>query len=148
MAHDHHHHHLPQSVNTAFSLGIVLNLVYVIFQVVMGLSIHSLSLLSDAGHNFADVGTLAISMLAFRMLKVKSSKQYTYGFRRASVLTALFNAMVLMVSIGAILYEAANRFLNPEQMPGLTIAWVAAVGIVINASSAFLFLKRKTKTLT
>jgi cobalt-zinc-cadmium efflux system protein len=149
--HAHHHHHDHSSklsnVNAAFIIGISLNLLLVIVQVVVGLFIHSLSLLSDAGHNFADVGALAISLLAFRLLKVKANKQYTYGYRKVSVLTALFNAMVLLVSIGAILYEAAHRFLNPEPMPGLTIALVAGVGIVINAVSALFFLRDKDKDL-
>lgn len=152
MEHSHSHHHHDHSaklthVNTAFIVGISLNLLLVIVQVIVGLFIHSLSLLSDAGHNFADVGALAISLLAFRLLKVKSNKQYTYGYKKVSVLTALFNAMVLLVSIGAILYEAAHRFLNPEPMPGLTIAIVAGAGIVINTVSALFFLRDKDKDL-
>jgi cobalt-zinc-cadmium efflux system protein len=149
MPHHHSHHHsgTTANVNAKFTVGIVLNLAFVVFQVIVGLSIHSLSLLSDAGHNFADVGTLAISLLAFRLLKVKSNKRYTYGYRKTSVLTALFNAMVLMVSIGAILYEAAHRFLNPEPMPGLTISVVASVGVLINTASAFLFFHDKDKDI-
>lgn len=152
MEHLHAHHHHDHSaklthVNTAFIVGITLNLLLVVVQVVVGLFIHSLSLLSDAGHNFADVGALAISLLAFRLLKVKSNKQYTYGYRKVSVLTALFNAMVLLVSIGAILYEAAHRMLNPEPMPGMTIALVSGAGIIINAASALFFLRDKDKDL-
>jgi cobalt-zinc-cadmium efflux system protein len=150
MAHDHHthhHHQAPANLNAAFIIGIVLNLLFVIVQVIVGLSIHSLSLLSDAGHNFADVGALAISMLAFRLLRVPSSRKYTYGYRKTSVLTALFNAMVLLVSIGAILYEAAHRFFNPEPLPGQTIAIVAGIGIVINAASALLFFRDRKKDI-
>jgi cobalt-zinc-cadmium efflux system protein len=152
MEHLHAHHHHDHSaklthVNTAFIVGIVLNLSLVAIQVVVGLFIHSLSLLSDAGHNFADVGALAISLLAFRLLKVKSNKQYTYGYRKVSVLTALFNAMVLLVSIGAILYEAAHRMLNPEPMPGMTIALVSGAGIIVNTVSALFFLRDKDKDL-
>jgi cobalt-zinc-cadmium efflux system protein len=146
----HNHSHtqaLPIQISQFFVIGIVLNLAFVAFQIIMGLKTHSLALLSDAGHNFADVGTLALSLLAFRLLKVKSNKHYTYGYKKTSVLTALFNAMVLMVSIGAILYEAAHRFLHPETMPGLTIAWVAVVGVVINGLSAWLFFKEKEKDL-
>jgi len=85
--------------------------------VIAGLFTHSLSLLSDAGHNLADVGALALSLLAFPLLKVKSNKKYTYGYRKKSILVALFNAMVLLVSISAIVYEAAYRFFNPEPIP-------------------------------
>jgi cobalt-zinc-cadmium efflux system protein len=151
MAHDHSHHHdhLPvlDHVNRAFIVGIVLNLLFVLVEVIVGFSVHSLSLLSDAGHNFADVGSLAISLLAFRLLKVKSNKQYTYGYRKTSVLTALFNAMILLVSIGAILYEAVHRYFNPEPVPGITIAIVSGIAIVVNASTALLFLRHKDKDL-
>lgn len=147
--HDHHHNHSVTltHVNTAFIVGISLNFLFVLIEVVVGLSIHSLSLLSDAGHNLADVGSLALSLLAFRLLKVPASKNYTYGYRKTSILVALFNAMVLLVSIGAIMYEAAHRFFNPEPMPGITIAIVAGIGIIINAVTALMFLRDKDKDL-
>ncbi len=147
--HTHSHDHaMPlTNVNKAFIIGIVLNFIFVIIEVIVGLSIHSLSLLSDAGHNLADVGALALSLLAFRLLKVKSNEQYTYGYRKTSILVALFNAMILLVSIGAIVYEAVHRFLNPEPIQGLTISMVAAIGIVINTVTALLFLRDKDKDL-
>jgi cobalt-zinc-cadmium efflux system protein len=111
------------------------------------LSIHSLSLLSDAGHNLADVGSLALSLLAYKLLKVKSTKEFTYGYRKTSILVALLNAMVLVLSIGAILYEAIHRFFNPEPVKGTAIAIVAAIGIVINTATALLFLRDKEKDM-
>ena len=139
--HEHHqHHHAPVAltyINRAFIIGITLNFVFVIVEVIAGLFIHSLSLLSDAGHNLADVGTLALSLLVYRLLKVKATERYTYGYRKTSIL----------VSIGAIAYEAFHRFMNPEPLPGTTIAIVAGVGIVINAFTAFLFLKDKEKDI-
>jgi|KBSMisStandDraft_5_1062788.scaffolds.fasta_scaffold00027_22 cobalt-zinc-cadmium efflux system protein len=148
--HDHHHHHhniVTSSVNTAFIVGISLNFLFVVIEVVAGLYIHSLSLLSDAGHNLADVGSLALSLLAFRLLKVKPNERYTYGFRKTSILTALFNAVILLVSIGAIAYEAIHRFFNPEPVPGTTIAIVAGVGILVNGLTAILFMRDKDKDL-
>lgn len=151
MEHDHAHHHNHSvtltNVNTAFIVGISLNFLFVIIEVGVGLSIHSLSLLSDAGHNLADVGALALSLLAFRLLKIRANENYTYGYRKTSILVALFNSMVLLVSIGAIMYEAAHRFFNPEPMPGTTIALVAGIGIVINAVTALMFLRDKDKDL-
>ena len=153
MTHDHkqeHHHHGPvelTNVNRAFIIGISLNFLFVIIEVIVGLYIHSLSLLSDAGHNLADVGALALSLLAYRLLKVKANDKYTYGYRKTSILTALFNAVILLVSIGAIAYEAIHRFLNPEPLPGFTIAIVAGIGIAINAFTAILFLKDKEKDI-
>lgn len=151
MEHNHTHHHnhsvVLTHVNTAFIVGITLNLLFVLIEVIVGLSIHSLSLLSDAGHNLADVGSLALSLLALRMLKVRANENFTYGYRKTSILVALFNSMVLMVSIGAIIYEAAHRFLNPEPMPGNIIAIVAGIGIVINATTALMFFRDKDKDL-
>lgn len=148
-SHAHHHDHsvILTHVNKAFVVGIVLNFLFVIIEAVVGLYVHSLSLLSDAGHNLADVASLALSLLAFRLLKIKSNDKYTYGYRKTSILIALFNCMILMVSIGAIMYEAALRFLNPEPLPGQTIAIVAGIGICINAATAWMFLRHKEKDL-
>lgn len=151
MAHDHdhshagHHHHVPEikSLNKAFIIGIILNLAYVLIQVIIGLNINSLSLLSDAGHNFLDVAGLALAMLAFKLAKSKSTETYTYGYRKASILVSLFNAVVLLISIGAIAYEATLRFKYPQPVPGKTVAIIAAIGIVINGVSAFMFFKDK-----
>jgi len=145
----HHHHHVVAltNVNTAFIIGIVLNFSFVIIEVVYGLLIHSLSLLADAGHNLADVGALGLSLLAFKMLKVKSSEKFTYGYRKTSILVALFNAMVLLVSIGAIIYEGVHRFFSHEQVKGLTISLVAGIGIAVNFVSAIIFRRDKDKDL-
>jgi len=152
MGHDHSHHdhsHVTTltSVNSAFIIGICLNATFVLIEAIYGFSIHSLSLLSDAGHNLADVGSLALSLLAFRLLKIKSNKKYTYGYRKTTVLAALFNAVILLLSIGAIAYEAFARISHPPALPGKTIAIVAGIGIVINFVTAILFLKNKEHDL-
>lgn len=152
MSHDHHHHDHSHSVvltnvSRAFIIGIVLNSLFVIVEVVVGLHIKSLSLLSDAGHNVADVGSLALSLLAFKLLKVKPNEKYTYGYKKTSILAALFNAMVLLVSIGAIMFEAIRKFRHPVALEGTTIAIVAGIGIAINFVSAILFTKNKDKDI-
>jgi cobalt-zinc-cadmium efflux system protein len=148
MSHD-HHHHAPTiiNLNRAFYIGIALNFLFVLIEVIVGLNIHSLSLLSDAGHNLADVASLALSLLAYQLVKVKPNEIYTYGYRKSTILVALFNAVVLLVSIGAIAYEAIHRFLNPEPLPGFTIAVVAGTGIVINTVTALMFLRDKDKDI-
>lgn len=149
--HDHSHSHShsikAENLTTAFYIGITLNFMFVIIQVIVGLNIHSLSLLSDAGHNLADVGALALSLLAFRLAKIKSNNQFTYGYRKTTILVALFNAMVLLASVGAIFYEAIHHFLYPEPTKGITISIVAAIGIIINTSTALLFFKEKDKDM-
>lgn len=124
-----------------------MNFLFVVVEVVVGFYIHSLALLSDAGHNLADVASLALSLLAFRLLKVKPNERYTYGYRKTTILVALFNAMVLLLSIGAIGYEAFQRIFNPEPLPGITIAAVAALGIAINGLTAYLFMRDREKDL-
>ena len=145
----HSHSHVPEitSINKAFIVGIVLNLMYVIIQVGIGLKINSLSLLSDAGHNFLDVAALALAMMAFKLSKSKSTDKYTYGFKKSSILISLLNAVILLISIGAIGYEAIFRFGNPQPLPGKIISIVAAIGIVINGVSAFMFFRDKEKDI-
>ena len=151
MSHSHHHHHshnphhlaeLSQA-SRAFVIGIVLNFLFVVIEVVIGLNIHSLSLLSDAGHNLADVASLALALLALRLSGVKPSGRYTYGYSKTSILVALLNAIILLISIGAISYEAIQRFIHPEPLPGMTISIVAGIGILVNSSTAFLFMRQK-----
>lgn len=145
----HHHHHAPKitSLNRAFIIGIVLNLGFVIFQIVVGFRINSLSLLSDAAHNFADVVALGLSLLAFKLASIKPTERYTFGYKKASILVALFNALVLLISVGAIGYEAILRFFSPEPQQGMTIAIVSGIGIMINTVSALQFFRDKDADL-
>ncbi|HEY2727423.1 MAG TPA: cation diffusion facilitator family transporter [Parafilimonas sp.] len=148
MAHNHDHHAAePQKANAPFIIGITLNFLFVVVEAVTGFYIHSLSLLSDAGHNLTDVVALSLSLLAWRLMKVRSNENYTYGYRKTSILVALFNAMVLMVSIGAIAYEAINKLANPEPLPGSAIALVAGIGIIINGVTALMFFRDRKKDL-
>jgi cobalt-zinc-cadmium efflux system protein len=140
--HDHAtgHTHSPPSNNTAFAIGITLNLGFVIAEVAYGLSANSLALLSDAGHNLSDVFGLLIAWGAVYLGKSLPTKRRTYGLRRSSILAALVNAVVLLVAVGAITWEAATRFQQPQQVMAQTVIWVAALGIVINGISALLFM--------
>lgn len=152
MEHNHSHHahdHFEKltNVNAALVIGIILNSLFVVVEAVIGFSIDSLSLLSDAGHNLADVGSLALSLLAFRMLKIKPNNKYTYGYRKTTILASLINGVVLLISVGAIVYASIQRFSNPPALPGKTIALVAGIGIVINFATAFMFLKNKDSDL-
>src|ERR1700761_4803687 len=111
----HHHHPVNlKDVNRAFVIGIILNFAFVVIEVIVGLDIHSLSLLSDAGHNLGDVASLAMSLIAIRLLKVKPTEKYTYGYKKTTILVALLNAAILLLSIGAISYEAIHRLMDPE----------------------------------
>jgi len=149
-SHGHHHHdHTPKldHLNTAFIVGIILNSAFVVLEVVFGLWSHSLSLLTDAGHNLSDVAGLALALLAFKLTKASSTSEYTYGYKRSTIIVSFFNAVVLFVAVGFIGYEAIMRFIHQEQVEGGTMAWVAFAGIGINAFTAYLFVKDKDKDL-
>lgn len=145
----HHHDHTPKldHLNAAFIWGIVLNSAFVIIEVIAGLSTHSLSLLTDAGHNLSDVASLALALLAFKLTKVSSNSKYTYGYKRSTIIVSFFNAVILFVAIGFIVYEAIVRFMHVEQVSGGTMAWVAFIGIGVNAFTAWLFVKDKDSDL-
>lgn len=147
--HHHHHDHTPKldHLNSAFIIGIVLNSVFVVLEVVAGLWSHSLSLLTDAGHNLSDVAGLALALLAFKLSKVSSNQDYTYGYKRSTIIVSFFNALILFVAVGFIGYEAVMRFIHPETIAGGTMAWVAFAGIGINGVTAWLFVKDKDKDL-
>jgi cobalt-zinc-cadmium efflux system protein len=145
----HHHHEAPKldHLNNAFIWGIILNSAFVIVEFVAGIITGSLSLMTDAGHNLSDVASLALALLAFKMTKVGSNSKYTYGYKRSTILVSFFNAVILVVTVGIIIYEAVRRFIHPEVVSGSTMAWVAAIGIVINAFTAYLFVKDKDTDL-
>lgn len=149
-SHSHgHHDHAPKldHLNMAFIVGIILNSAFVVLEVVAGLWSHSLSLLTDAGHNLSDVAGLALALLAFKLTKVGSTSEYTYGYKRSTIIVSFFNALVLFIAVGFIGYEAVMRFIHPETIAGGTMAWVAFAGIGINAVTAWLFVKDKDKDL-
>lgn len=146
-SHAHSHNHTISSLHTAFILGIVLNLLFVLVEFGAGFIFDSLALLSDAGHNLSDVVSLILALLAFRLAKVKANDNYTYGYKKSTILVSLFNAVILLVAVGAIVIESIRKLHHPEEVPGGAIAWVAGVGVLINAFTAFLFLKDKDKDL-
>ena len=143
----HHHHHEITNLNKAFVVGIILNTLFVAAEVVVGFSTSSLALLSDAGHNATDVFSLLLSMFAFKASKAKATNKYTYGYKRATILNSLINAILLLVVTGAIVWEGIIRLGNPVQIPGVLVSEVAFMGIFVNGVSAFFFFKDKEKDI-
>lgn len=135
------HDHAPTSFGRAFLVGTLLNVGFVLVEAGYGISVNSVALLADAGHNLADVLGLLIAWGAATLSKREPSAHYSYGLRRTSILAALFNAVFLLVAIGAIAFEAVQRLLHPQPVAGGVIMAVAAVGIVINGITAWLFAR-------
>lgn len=135
----HGHSHAPASFGRAFAIGIVLNLGFVVCEAAAGLYSNSVALLADAGHNLSDVLGLVVAWFAYELVKRKPSARYTYGMRSSSILAALFNALFLLIVIGALSWEAIQRLTAPEPVAGKTVMIVAAIGILINGATAWLF---------
>jgi cobalt-zinc-cadmium efflux system protein len=138
------HGHAPASFGRAFAIGVILNLAFVIGEVVFGLSSHSLALVSDAGHNLSDVLGLVVAWGAMRAAKSLPTRRLTYGRRRMTILAALANAAMLLLVTGAVTWEAVRRLQHPEPVVASTIMWVAAVGILVNGITALMFFSGRS----
>ena len=136
MSHPHHH---EIDFGRAFAIGVLLNTGFIVAEVIFGLLSHSLSLLADAGHNLGDVMGLLMAWAASNLARRSPTERFTYGLRRTSVLAALFNAILLLVGIGAIAAEAIRRIGSPEPVLVQTMIWVAAAGVVVNGVTAWMF---------
>ncbi len=132
------HVHAPASFGTAFAIGVGLNTT-VVLEVIFGFASNSMALIADAGHNLSDVLGLIVAWVAVMLSKRAPSARFTYGLRGSSILAALFNAMFLLVVVGAIGWEAIQRLLDPEPVAGVTVMVVAAAGIFVNGITAWLF---------
>lgn len=143
--HNHGHSHAPKDFNRAFAIGVTLNVGFVLIEIVFGWLSNSLALLADAGHNFSDVLALLLAWGASVLVQKRPTQRHTYGLRRTSVLAALTNALILLVAVGAIAWEAIHRFDHPESVESGTVILVAAVGILINGFTAYLFMADKAQ---
>jgi cobalt-zinc-cadmium efflux system protein len=133
------HVHAPADFGAAFAMGIALNSAFVIVEGIFGYVSNSMALVADAGHNLSDVLGLVVAWVAVILSKRAPSTRFTYGLRGSSILAALFNAVFLLVAVGAIGWEAIQRLLHPEPVAGVTVMVVAAVGIFVNGITAYLF---------
>jgi cobalt-zinc-cadmium efflux system protein len=139
--HGHGHHHAPASFDRAFALGIGLNTAFVAVEAFYGWQVDSLALLADAGHNLSDVAGLVLAWLAVLAGRRAADARHTYGWQRASLLAALANALLLLMAMGSLGWEAVQRLSAPQPTAGWTLIAVAGVGIVVNTATALLFLR-------
>jgi cobalt-zinc-cadmium efflux system protein len=136
---EHHQHSKANSFSNAFKIGIILNLIFTLIEFTYGILSHSLALIADAGHNLSDVLGLAIAFVATILIKRKANQKFTFGLRGSTILSALFNSIFLFLAVGAIFWEAIHRFNSVETIQTNTMMIVAAVGIIINFTTAMLF---------
>ena len=136
----HGHTHIPKDFGFAFAAGIALNTGFVVIEAIYGFLANSMALLADAGHNLSDVFGLLLAWGATALVKRAPTPRFTYGFGSSSILAALANAIFLLIATGAIAGEALQRLGAPEPVAGKTVMIVAAVGILINGLTAFMFM--------
>ena len=142
--HTHDHSHAPANFNRAFAIGIALNIIFVAIEAFYGWRVNSLALLADAGHNLSDVAGLVLAWGGALAVKLRPNARHTYGWKRATILAAFANALLLLVAMGGLAWEAIGRLLSGEvslQEQGVTIMVVAGIGIVINTATALLFMR-------
>lgn len=150
MSADHDHGHAPADFNRAFAIGIALNVAFVAIEAFYGWKINSLALLADAAHNLSDVAGLVLAWGGALASKLRPNARHTYGWKRGTILAAFANALLLLMAMGALAWEAVGRILSPEPAvgaQGVTIMVVAAIGIVINTATALLFMRGRTHDL-
>lgn len=150
MSAGHDHNHAPANFNRAFAIGIVLNLAFVGLEGFYGWRVNSLALLADAGHNLSDVAGLVLAWGGALAGRVRPDARHSYGWQRASILAAFANALLLLVAMGALAWEAIGRLLSAQvslQAQGVTIMLVAGIGIVINTATALLFMRGRESDL-
>lgn len=147
--HHHHHHHTGSDPATGKRIiaAIVINLIFVAGEFYLGFHYGSVGLLADAGHNASDVAGLLISLIAFFMLKKHAGPIFTYGHKKATVLAAFINSVLLIGAVGVIIYESIEKLLHGSAASGTAIMITAGIGIAVNGFTVVLLSNGKEHDL-
>ena len=137
----HEHSHASQNFGKAFGIGIILNTAYIVVEVIYGFLTNSSALLADAGHNTSDVMSLILAWAATWAASKRPTNNYTYGYKKTTIMASLINGLLIFVAGGIITYDAIQKLQNPVEIPGNVIMIVAGIGVVINTVTALLFMK-------
>jgi cobalt-zinc-cadmium efflux system protein len=146
MEYDHSHKH-DTRLGNAFKTGIAINILFIVVEGLSGYFSNSMALVADAGHNLSDVLALVFSWVAVRLSQRQPTLKFTYGFRRSTILIALLNTILLLVAVSFIIFETLSRLHRPMEVKAENVIIVAAIGIVVNAFTAWLFVKEKKNDL-
>jgi len=141
------HHHQMNTHNRAFAIGIALNVLFIIIEGGYGIVADSLALLADAGHNISDVLSLLLAWGASYLATKQPTRTRTYGFRRVPILTSLLSAILLLVALGGITWEALGRLSSPQSVNTTLVIVVAGIGVIINTATALLFISGQKQDL-
>jgi len=140
-AHGHGHSHAPASFGMAFAVGIGLNTGFLLIETFYGFYANSMALVADAGHNLSDVLGLIVAWAGATMARTSATPRFTYGLKKASILSALINSLFLLIAVGAIGAEAIRRLFHPSSTEGMVVVIVAAIGILVNGATALMFTR-------
>lgn len=140
-SHPHPHQHHKQSSTHIFAWAMWINLTYSALEAGFGFYTNSLALISDALHNLGDAAGLGLAWVAAWLATHAPTERHTFGWRRATQLSPLMNAILLVAFSGALLWESFRRIQNPPDVPGFTLIWVASIGILVNIGTAALFYR-------
>jgi cobalt-zinc-cadmium efflux system protein len=141
------HAHPAGLPDRAFALGVALNATYVVIEGVVGLYANSVAVLADTGHNLSDVLALLLAWGAGALARRKSSERFTYGLGSTTIWAALINAVVLLIAVGSIAWEAIGRLVQPATTQPVWIIVVAIAGVFVNATTAALFFRGRQRDL-
>ena len=139
--------HRHNDYNQKFAAGVLLNVIFVAVEAGYGIVAGSLALIADAGHNLSDVLSLLLAWGASLLAAKSATEKRTYGFRKVTIMASLVSALVLLVALGGITWEAIGRFINPRQVSGPVVIIVASIGVVINSLTAMLFYRGQKNDL-
>ncbi len=145
--HNHTHAMTVGTASRALLIGISINIAYALAEVAVGIRIGSMGLVADAGHNLSDVAGLLLALTAVRLAARKATAKYTFGYRKASILISLLNALLLLAAVVGIIRESIERFLDPQPVAGWSVAATAAAGVAVNYLSARLLRSGKERDL-
>lgn len=143
----HHHHKSSDVKGRNLFISILLNVLITVVQIIGGIISGSLALLSDALHNFTDVLSLVISYIANILAKRKASQKRTFGYKRAEIIAAFINSSVLILVGIILIYEAIERFFNPQIIVSDIVIWLAFLAVLVNGISVLLIKKDAEKNM-
>lgn len=139
------HNHPTTSKNLLWSIGI--NVIIVLAEVIFGILARSMALISEALHNFTDIGSMTLSWWGEKVSMRPNTTQKTFGYKRAEVIVAFVNGGVLLGVSGWVLVESVIRIFHPEQVAGFTMLMVAVVSLVGNSIATYLLQAGADKNL-
>ncbi len=146
--HSHSHATITADTDTRrLATSLALILAFMVVEVVVGIAVHSLALLSDAAHMLTDAGALALSLVVIRLVARPAKGDLTFGLKRAEILSAQANGFTLLVLAGLVVYEGISRLVSPPQPKGLPILVVALVGVAVNLAATWQLSKANRESM-